>query len=694
MKGNLTMKDDKILIEAQTATWVRLVLLLIPVLGLLLPAMAGWNVAQATAGSYTLDFSAADPAVNNAPYLPIYAKVPPTSLQCPTPSGSAGRANDPLTNAIFGNPKDAVESLTPADLVLGQIVPFEVKISVSGSTAPENGVIQFTPYWLTKTTSGSDFGYDPAYKVYCAFVDYGDTAYVDPLANAKVDSWTDTVVNPNTNNEQIQGTIQISGLDSGDSVIVEIWVVLKNTIPPGATGNVQSGLLEAQTGTGDKINIGNQTIPLLRVQEFFEATPTPTATVTITPTETPTATATATATETSSATPTETSTGTPTATPTEGRTAIPTPTPTKIAYIDKEAEPSKSFRGGIINYTVTFTIGPGSETTDVMIEDLFLYGLDYVTETAKLNGNPIPDPIQTAAFKNRNIYEFRFMALPPGVYILTYQAVVLSYANCYQYVENEVHLYFNGVRVKTDIVRTNLICQTPTPTGMPLGTPTATPTNTATLTPGPTVTSKPTLTVQCNVCAFNRSNFNGFVIAEGNYIWFNSVVKVKNLDNSEGTVHFSGSTITFPTNTINYNLAVPDSIIIFSSGITTATTVFDSGLNSWVTTVPVGYSGNIFLSGLAFKVPAGGLPKNIYPVTWSGCFTSNRANLIFEWKWAAAVYTSFSTEYNNLGVISIDGTTNAGTPERFKSYVISGARGFGGTSYTGSYTGTVYSRCE
>ena len=225
----------------------------------------------AAGGSYSLNWTAADPAVNNAPYLPTYSKVPPTSLACPTPSGSGGRASDPLANAVFGNPKDSVESLAPPSMALGQIVPFEVKITVSGSTAPENGVIQFTPYWLTKVTSGGNFGYDPAYKVYCAFVDTADAASVDPGANAKVDSWTDTVVNTGTSNEQIQGTIQVSGLDNGDSVIVEIWVVLKNTIPPGISGNVQTGLVSARTITGETINTGNQTVPLLRVGEFFSS---------------------------------------------------------------------------------------------------------------------------------------------------------------------------------------------------------------------------------------------------------------------------------------------------------------------------------------------------------------------------------------------------------------------------------------
>lgn len=226
----------------------------------------GLPAVQAAGGAYTLNWSAADPEPNSAPYLPTYPKLTPGSAPaCPV----SGRAQDPLRDAIFGAPKDSVESLAPEWLALGTIVPFEVLITVNGDTTPENGVIQFTGRWLAKTTQGGDFGFDPAYGVLCAFVDYGDAASIDPLANAQVDSYASTTVSPGTGNEAINGTIVVSGLESGDSIVVEIWVVLKDYWPPtGATGNVQTGLVSATTATGDRISTGNQTVPLLRVGEF------------------------------------------------------------------------------------------------------------------------------------------------------------------------------------------------------------------------------------------------------------------------------------------------------------------------------------------------------------------------------------------------------------------------------------------
>lgn len=223
-------------------------------------------------GAYTIKWYAADPAVNRAPYLPTYRKQPPSALQCPTPTGGVGRAVDPLAEAVAYGPNflssdlDAVTSLAPKTLQLGQIVPFEVEIKVSGSTAPENGKISFIGGFNTHTTSGDDFGYDPAYMIYCAFVDTKDKGTIDPGNNAKVESFTSALANPGGGaTEEIQGTFTVSGLDSGDNIIVEIWVVLKPTIPPSSSGNVQTRLIDANTiaTPPDAISTGNQTVPLL-----------------------------------------------------------------------------------------------------------------------------------------------------------------------------------------------------------------------------------------------------------------------------------------------------------------------------------------------------------------------------------------------------------------------------------------------
>jgi hypothetical protein len=84
-------------------------------------------------------------------------------------------------------------------------------------------------------------------------------------------------------------------------------------------------------------------------------------------------------------------------------------------------------------------------------------------------------------------------------------------------------------------------------------------------------------------------------------------------------------------------------------------------------------------------------------VTWTGTFETDTAGVSVNWQFAAAVYTQFSTDYNTLNVKPVDSNSasaylnsdHAGTPEAFKPFVKGGARGGGGSNWTGSYSATV-----
>jgi hypothetical protein len=193
------------------------------------------------------------------------------------------------------------------------------------------------------------------------------------------------------------------------------------------------------------------------------------------------------------------------------------------------------------------------------------------------------------------------------------------------------------------------------------------------------------------------SNFNGTPIGPGDFIWFNSVLKVQGLGSDPVTVGFTGS-ISFSVNGVLYMVPVPSAVVNFSPAVTVATTVFCSG--QWVTTVPLsGLAGNVFLDGVALRAPMpDGFPGGIHDVTWQGMFFSVTPGLKIQWQWAAAVYrkADFSDDYNALGVKPVDdnkaslyqNSDHAGTPENFRPYVVGGARGGGGSNYTGSYSAT------
>jgi hypothetical protein len=221
----------------------------------------------------------------------------------------------------------------------------------------------------------------------------------------------------------------------------------------------------------------------------------------------------------------------------------------------------------------------------------------------------------------------------------------------------------------------------------------------------------------------NASNFSGTAIQfgpapGGSYVWYTSHFAAQGLPTS-GTVHFhaTNQSIDFKytdpvtRQAITDHLAVPDADITYTDTVSVASTTFSGG--HWVTTVPLHYNGNVFFSGLAFNVPANGLPGGINPVTWTGTFTVDETLSkapTLQWQWAAAAYTQFpapnpdiSALYNALKVKPVDdnkisayqNSDQAGTPEGtigtapVKNFVTGGARGGGGSNFTGGNSGTV-----
>jgi hypothetical protein len=220
--------------------------------------------------------------------------------------------------------------------------------------------------------------------------------------------------------------------------------------------------------------------------------------------------------------------------------------------------------------------------------------------------------------------------------------------------------------------------------------------------------SSDTLTCQapppppCVATATNSSNFNGTFVPAGTSIWFNSHFKATNV--KDGTViDFTNGSITFTAGGTSYNLAVPDAEITFSSSASCTSTTFDSLNNRWVTTVPVSGDDEIFLTGLAWPVPNGGLPGGANPVNFNGTYSSSTSGVSIQMQWSAAAYSTFTTDYNQLQIKAghqtacgqnngdhagtPEGVDNTGTP--WKHYLVGGPRGGGGSNFTGSWSGTL-----
>jgi hypothetical protein len=193
------------------------------------------------------------------------------------------------------------------------------------------------------------------------------------------------------------------------------------------------------------------------------------------------------------------------------------------------------------------------------------------------------------------------------------------------------------------------------------------------------------------------AKFNGTSIPGGSYIWFNANLTAKGIPAAGATLIFENSTISFTADRL-YTLPVPNAQIVFSPSAACATTTYDAASQSWKTTVPLAGSDEIFLSGVAFPVPASFalvLGKVTGPVTWTGTLATNTPGVSTTWKWSAAVYSQLGAGLNALGVkpahtntCSYQNSDHAGTPESLKSFVIGGAMGGGGANFTGGWSGT------
>jgi hypothetical protein len=215
------------------------------------------------------------------------------------------------------------------------------------------------------------------------------------------------------------------------------------------------------------------------------------------------------------------------------------------------------------------------------------------------------------------------------------------------------------------------------------------------------VTVNPAATVNCTINNTSlTANFNSTSIPAGRYIWFNSSLNPGSIGSGTSTVtmNITNAVVTFTANSVQYTLNIPNGRIRFDASVTSASTQFVN--NVWETVVPRSFTSYIFMTGLAYQVPVN-FPGSISNVRWSANVSIDRASTSINWRWSAAVYTSFAANAG-VNVKPISSTTQnpypnsdvAGTPENFKSFLVSGARGAGGTNYTGNFVTSSSLTCS
>ena len=219
----------------------------------------------------------------------------------------------------------------------------------------------------------------------------------------------------------------------------------------------------------------------------------------------------------------------------------------------------------------------------------------------------------------------------------------------------------------------------PAPPGQNNGTPNLSTTSTCT-----DVDTNP------DVCAIENDLNNS--PATGNDVWFSASADITTRESSSPTtVYITGQAVNLQLhggNGIPVTIPAPNAEVVFSASATSATTTMNSK-GVWVTTVPVGFSGNVFIGGVAYQVPTGVNLANA-KVDWTGVFSGTTNSFTLQWQWGAALYSSLGTStlgstafYNALGVKPIDASKGssyndnyfAGTPENFIANFLGSATG-------------------
>ena len=186
-------------------------------------------------------------------------------------------------------------------------------------------------------------------------------------------------------------------------------------------------------------------------------------------------------------------------------------------------------------------------------------------------------------------------------------------------------------------------------------------------------------------------------IETGSTIWFSGVlegVSLASADIGKSPVRIDvrNSHITFGQ--WQHVIAMPDATITLDPS-TSQPARWWIGRSAWSTTYAPSQVSEAFFDGMPYVAPEPFIPGFSGPVTWTATFTASLPGVTVRWAWSAAVYSQFGVN-GRLAIKPLRVPTGffqngdpAGTPERFKTYVIAGAMGSGAPQYTGAHSDTA-----
>jgi len=175
----------------------------------------------------------------------------------------------------------------------------------------------------------------------------------------------------------------------------------------------------------------------------------------------------------------------------------------------------------------------------------------------------------------------------------------------------------------------------------------------------------------CTTRVVNCSYIKEPKMCSGYYLWFSSSFTVNGLpwhDSKPVTLTMTNASITLTSGNQTYNIPVPNGTLTLMPGATSPSTMFNASNNAWQTQAQAKNGIEAFISGVAFSAPIN--LSSADKVSWSATITSDTPGVTVQWEVLTQAFSKFTTNYNSLGVLAVEGSDEAGTPEHFECYEI------------------------
>ena len=171
-------------------------------------------------------------------------------------TGVGGQFGDRIIN------QQVVESLEGGDFECGDLVVFFVEVVVGGTG--DAGTLQLDMSFGAETTGQPGVGFT---DIVSASINAGDDGNVG-LEGTET-ATLGTVTHDTAGYDETKATVSVTGLQGGETAIVRIVAELGCEVGASPTGNILSSI-DAARLDGTTVNVGQETVPLKKVEDIAQ----------------------------------------------------------------------------------------------------------------------------------------------------------------------------------------------------------------------------------------------------------------------------------------------------------------------------------------------------------------------------------------------------------------------------------------